>query len=62
MKEDKEFIDNLHYILPNLTEHQWKLLLPIIQGRVYSKLEEYNQFLLKNNYTDSDIYAEEQLP
>lgn len=39
-------------------EHRAFLIYAISEARK-DTLEKYNDFLLKNNYTDADIYAEE---
>jgi hypothetical protein len=58
--EDKEFINNLHFILPSMSEHIWKLLLAIIQGRVYAKVESERQSIMK--IIEEILTREENLP
>lgn len=38
--EDKEFVESMYFILPGLTEHTWRVILGLIQGRVISKVDQ----------------------
>lgn len=44
--KDREFVENLKFVLPDLTEHTWKLLLALIQGRVIDKIEQHKEIVI----------------
>lgn len=68
--EEKEYLANLHYLIPPMTEKQWELVLAVIQGKIHNVLaardneikemiiKSFGEFLLADWSGENEVYSE----